>query len=96
MKSKLSTTKGGGKLSPPLPDPDLAKWCAVLAELNAPTDVVPPGWRTLGEIAKQIGITLPTLQRKIRWLLKEGKAERKNFRIQLAKNVRPVAHYRLK
>ena len=78
------------------PDKDLARWCAVLAELNAPTDIVPPGWRTLGDLAKQIGATVPTLQRKMRWLIKEGKAERRSFRIQLAKNVRPVPHYRLR
>ena len=95
MKSKLST-KGSGKLSPPLPDPDLARWCAVLAESTAATDTVPPGWLTISELSRQTGSPTATLQHKIRRLIEAGKAERKDFRIRLAKNVRPVPHYKLR
>ena len=77
-------------------DKELAKWCAVLAESTAATDTVPPGWLTISELSKQTGSPTATLQHKIRRLIDAGKAERKDFRIRLAKNVRPVPHYRLK
>jgi hypothetical protein len=96
MRSKFLTTKGGGKLSPPLPDPDLAKWCEALAAVTAPADTVPPGWRTAKQIATQTKTPVPTLQNKLKRLVAAGKAERKKFRVQLAKNVRPVPHYKLK
>lgn len=77
------------------PDPDLAKWCAILAENNAPTDTVPKGWLTCAEIAAQTGRALPTTKHKIRTLLDLGKLEVKRFRIRLKTVVRPVPHYRL-
>jgi DNA-binding Lrp family transcriptional regulator len=78
------------------PDADLAKWCALLAENTAPTDTVPPGWLTAREIAAKTKTSLPTLQNKLKRLVESGKAERKNFRIKLEHNVRPVPHYKLK
>jgi hypothetical protein len=71
-------------------------WTAALAAVSAPTDTVPPGWLTISELSKQTGSATATLQHKIRRLIDAGKAERKDFRIHLAKNVRPVPHYRLK
>jgi hypothetical protein len=80
----------------PKPDKDLAKWCAALATVSAPIDVVPPGWHTVIQLSNKTKAGVPTLQKKLRHLLNSGQAERKNFRIRLAKNVRPVPHYRLK
>jgi len=77
------------------PDPDLVEWCKALAESSAPLDVVPPGWLTVQELAKQLRRAVPTLQSKVRQLHLDGKAECQFFRIQLAKNRRPVPHYRL-
>jgi len=77
------------------PDPDLAKWCQALAAVTAPVDTVPPGWRTARQIAAQTKTAVPTLQSKLKQLVESGQAERKDFRVQLAKNVRPVPHYRL-
>ena len=78
------------------PDPDLAQWCAALAAITTPTDVVPPGWQTIQQIAGKTKIPVPTLQQKLNRLVASGQAERKMFRIRLAKNTRPVPHYRLK
>ena len=77
-------------------DPDLAEWCKALLESTAPTDVVPPGWFSVRGLAKQLKTPVPTLQGKMQRLFAAGKAERKNFRVQLEKNVRPVPHYKLK
>ena len=87
MKSKISTTKH---------DPNLAKWCAILSENNAPTDTVPPGWLTCAQIAAQTKRPIPTTKHKLRALLDLGKLEVRHFRIRLKTVVRPVPHYRLK
>jgi hypothetical protein len=78
------------------PDADLAKWCKALAESAAPLDVVPPGWFTVRGLAKKLKKPVPTLQGKMQRLFAAGKAERKSYRVQLDKTVRPVPHYRLK
>lgn len=78
------------------PDPDLAQWCAALAGITTPTDVVPLGWETTQQISAKTKIPEATLQQKLKRLVSSGQAERKMFRICLAKNTRPVPHYRLK
>jgi hypothetical protein len=78
------------------PDADLAAWCAALAAVTTPTDIVPPGWRTALEIATQTKTPVSTIQAKLKHLCVTGKAERKMFRVRLAKNARPVPHYKLK
>ena len=78
------------------PDPDLAEWCAALAAITTPTDVVPPGWETTRQIAAKTKVPVPTLQQKLKRLVAAGQAEQKMFCIRLAKNTRPVPHYRLK
>jgi hypothetical protein len=77
-------------------DPDLAQWCAALAAITAPADVVPPGWQTIQQISDKTKVPTPTLQQKLNRLVVSGQAERKKFTIRLAKTTRPVPHYRLK
>jgi hypothetical protein len=71
-------------------------WAAALAQISTPVDVVPLGWQTIQQIAAKTKIPVPTLQQKLKRLVSSGQAERKMFRIRLAKNTRPVPHYRLK
>ncbi len=78
------------------PDADLAKWCALLAENTAPTDIVPPGWLTSTQLAIQMNKPSPTMKHALKRLVDLGRVEVKNFRIQLKKVVRPVPHYRLR
>ena len=78
------------------PDPDLAQWCAALAQITTPVDVVPPGWQTIQQISDKTKVPIPTLQQKLKRLVAAGQAEQKMFRIRLARNTRPVPHYRLK
>lgn len=76
-------------------DPDLARWCAVLATSQDP-DKVPPGWLTAKEISERIGKALSTVGGQLGRAVLEGSAERKTFRILTGSVVRPVPHYRLK
>ena len=78
------------------PDPDLAQWCAALAAITTPVDIVPLGWETTQQIAAKTKVPVPTLQQKLKRLVAAGQAEQKMFCIRLAKNTRPVPHYRLK
>jgi hypothetical protein len=77
-------------------DPELKKWCDILTQSSVPVDVVPKGWHTVAEIAQESGKALVTTSQRIRLLVKQGLADRKDFRIQLEQRVRPVPHYRLK
>jgi predicted transcriptional regulator len=78
------------------PDPELARWCRDLATYTGVTDVVPPNWYTSSQIAKAYGRSVVTLSKHLKAQVESGKAERKTFRIQCDKTVRPVPHYRLK
>ena len=71
-------------------------WAAALAAIATPVDVVPPGWQTAQQIAATTKVPVPTLQQKLNRLMASGQAERKMFRIRLARNTRPVPHYKLK
>jgi hypothetical protein len=94
MKSKLSTTKGGGKLCPSL-DADLAKWCAALASPATP-DEVPTGYYTAVELADTLGKNRNSINRQLGELVKTGRAEVKKFRIQTGqRGLYPTPHYRL-
>jgi response regulator of citrate/malate metabolism len=77
------------------PDADLAKWCAALAPVAAPVDVVPVGWMTAQALAGKLKIPKATMQQRLKRLFDQGSVERKRFRVKLAQNTRPVAHYRL-
>ena len=87
MKSKISTAKA---------DPDLAQWCAALAQITAPVDVVPPGWHSSKAIAQKLKLPKATLKPRLRALVSSGRCERRMFRVRLKQLTRPVPHYRLK
>jgi hypothetical protein len=92
MKSKSSTTKGGGNL-PPSFDPDLAAWCAALAT-PAVTDVIPPGWFTTKQLADKLGKTRPTMARLLADAVAAGRCEVQRFRVTTGAVTRPVPHYK--
>jgi len=85
MKSKFSTTK----------DPDLAKWCAALA---APivADEVPPGWVTARDLMGKLGKAESTIGKLLHRAVRDGRAERQDFRVAINGATRPIPHYRLK
>lgn len=62
----------------------------------AQAETVPAGWYTMSELADEIGISYSNARRRISFMLKEGRVEKKVFRIMLERQVRPVPHYRLR
>jgi predicted transcriptional regulator len=71
-------------------------WSAALREPVVLPDVVPPDWFTVRGLAEELEVPAPTIQGKIKHLMKSGKAERRLYRVQLQKTLRRVPHYRLK
>lgn len=77
------------------PDPDLAKWCAVLEAGSAVAEAVPQGWYTIRQLAQARGRSDCATSTIIAKLVEAGRAEKQTFAIKLAKHIRPVPHYRL-
>lgn len=72
-------------------------WATAIQELRqSGADKVPPNWITSEILGKQIGITTNHAASRLRLLVDNGKAERKQYRIQAGEVVRPVYHYKLK
>ncbi len=92
MKSRPSTTKGGGNLPSSL-DPDLAQWCAALAA-PAVQDVIPAGWFTTKQLADKLGKPRPTMGRLLAEAVAAGRCEVQKFRLTTGAVTRPVPHYR--
>jgi DNA-binding Lrp family transcriptional regulator len=44
-------------------------------------DKIPDGWKTLAQLSEELGKPYDTLRRKIRILEKEGRVQRKEFRV---------------
>jgi len=68
------------------------------AALSAPVivDTVPPNWHTARELATKLGKAGSTIGTLLARAVREGRAERKDFRIQTGAMARPVPHYRLR
>lgn len=68
------------------------KWLQAITDVrSASFDVVPKGWLTTKDIAKEIGCSAPHATKYVRALVEAGRAEKKIFRLG-----RPIPHYRLK
>ncbi len=74
----------------------LAAFCAEFQKSLVAVDEVPPGWVTVAQIAHKSGKSHQRTSELIRRMVLDGRAERKNFTIQLEQRVRPVPHYKLK
>lgn len=74
---------------------DIAKWCAVLSESAAPVDEVPEGWLTVWQICAITNKSRTNTTQRVADMVKQGKAERKMFRILTGRGVYPVPHYKL-
>jgi hypothetical protein len=71
---------------------DLAKWCAALAA-HVVTEEVPPGWLTARELGERLGICASSMGKKLSKSLREGRIERKLFRVVTGQVTRAVPHY---
>jgi hypothetical protein len=76
------------------PDPDLAAWCAALATPPI-EDEVPSGWLTARQLAKKLGKSDSRTLHMLGQAVREGRAERQDFRVTTGAVTRPVPHYRL-
>lgn len=75
-------------------------WAAALQEaFQRKADVIPPGWKTVKEIAKEQGVSKEHVSRIVTRLVKMGRAEMKKFRtvVQATKteNVSRRSYFRL-
>jgi response regulator of citrate/malate metabolism len=57
---------------------------------------VPPGWLTACQVAEKVGRARGTVGALLAAAVREGRAERRSFRITSGSVTRPVPHYRLK
>jgi hypothetical protein len=85
------------KKKPVKTDTDLAAWCEALASV-APSslEVVPPGWKTIFELADEHKTSQTTLRTKLTGLIASGKCERRKFRVDRNGHAHSLYHYRLK
>ena len=73
----------------------LAEFCQQLKKSPVKLDDVPPGWFTVAQLAEEIGKSLCITSERVRKMVKDGAAERKDYIIQLEQRARAVPHYRL-
>jgi|LakMenEpi03Aug12_release.lakeMendotaPanAssembly.Ray.scaffolds.fasta_scaffold17186_2 hypothetical protein len=75
-------------------DADLARWCEVLAE-DKPVDQVPEGWKTVKQLAEDLGKSVTATKILVALALKRGAVESRRYRVRSAQKVYPVTHYKL-
>ena len=74
---------------------EASAWSAALLT-RAVADKVPPGWLTARELAAKLGKGESTISHQLCLAVREGRAERQQFRIVSGQVLRPVPHYKLK
>ena len=71
-------------------------WLAVLAAASARTpDVVPPGYKTIDQLAEETGASVTTTRTRIRAAVKLGAVECQKFNVQSGQKTYPTSHYRI-
>ena len=73
----------------------LENWCKALSTQFA-EDKVPKGWMTAKALAEMLQKSPTRISEMLGKAIRQGKCERKNFRIENGGTVRPVPHYKLK
>lgn len=71
-------------------------WLKALQECKPDVEFVPTGWKTMRQISDETNTPLGTTEKKILHLMKNGKVEKKKFKVDLGSVIRPTPHYRLK
>ena len=62
--------------------------------MSGEAEEVPEGWSTLKEIMAETGYTQGYVWQNLEKLVKQGKVEKRKFRIQSTSTTRPIFHYR--
>ena len=73
----------------------LAQFITELKKSSVKLDHVPAGWFTVAQLAQETGKSICITSERVRKMVKDGAAERKDYIIQLEQRARPVPHYRL-
>jgi len=66
----------------------------VLAE-DKPVDQVPEGWKTVKQLAEDLGKSVTATKILVALALKRGAVESRRYRVRSAQKVYPVTHYKL-
>ena len=75
----------------------MSEWMELLdSTMTTKPDVVPDGFYTSGQLCEMLGKSQAQTFKRIRFLMDEGRIERKKFRINCQKYIRCVGHYRIK
>jgi len=73
----------------------LTDWAKALESVVEPTDIVPEGFYTIGELADKLHISISTVRRKVYAMQSDGKVEMRRFRRQGAAKIYPVNHFKI-
>jgi predicted transcriptional regulator len=89
---KLTNAKKAKKLAV---DNDLAEWCSVLSSQSASVEPVPAGWKTILQLAEELGKSRAHTSHQVQAAYKAGTLERKIFSIVTGDKIYPVPHYKV-
>lgn len=90
MATRKRTTQG-------LDSAPLNDWAAAIAShMASRADVVPPGWKSVAQIADELGRSISHTSKCIRGMIASGGAEVRTFTVQVGDACRRVPHYRVK
>jgi hypothetical protein len=59
-------------------------------------EIVPPGWKTIFQLADEHKTSQTTIRTKVGELIAAGKCERRKFRVDRNGHIHALYHYRLK
>jgi hypothetical protein len=74
---------------------EASAWAAALAT-PVVVDEVPPGWVTARDLMGKLGKAESTIGKLLHRAVRDGRAERQDFRVAINGATRPIPHYRLK
>lgn len=72
----------------------MSEWLDLVQRAGDEPDTVPPGFKTIHQIAKEIGKSYPRTSHIVRSLMEKGLAKRSSFRVQAGSRMVPVFHYK--
>jgi len=67
---------------------------ALKAQSEKQVEVVPKGWFTSSQLAKQVGVTTNTMNKNLKGLVQAGLYETKSFKIKSGSRIFGIPHYR--
>jgi hypothetical protein len=74
---------------------EASAWAAALAT-PVVVDEVPPGWVTARDLMHKLGKAESTIGKLLHRAVRDGRAERQDFRIVIGNATRPIPHYKLR